>query len=84
MRRTRTVIPAAWAVIVALSAAMPGSGTTALKPYVESVGGEYVIRPLFSVDDVVPETSHPTRQYRMVGIPDGLVPTRMGTTQARS
>ncbi|MGH2530224.1 MAG: alkaline phosphatase PhoX [Actinomycetota bacterium] len=73
MRRTRKVIlGASTAAVVALAAAMPAPAATAVKPYVESVGGEYVIRPLFSVNDVVRETSHPTRQYRMVGIPDGL------------
>ena len=38
----------------------------------EPVGGEYELTPLFSVDDSVPETSDPSQQYRMVGIPDGL------------
>jgi secreted PhoX family phosphatase len=48
-----------------------GAATT-IKPYVEPVGSDYDITPLFSVDDSVPETSNPSQQYRMVGIPDGL------------
>jgi len=45
---------------------------TAVKPYVVAVGGEYEVRPLLSVGDVVAETSDPSRQYQMVGVPDGL------------
>jgi Bacterial protein of unknown function (DUF839) len=53
-----------------LAAVVPAA--TAVKPYVEPVGAEYEIRALFSVADRVPETSDPSRQYQMVGIPDGL------------
>jgi Bacterial protein of unknown function (DUF839) len=62
------------AAIVA-AAALAGSAlaTTAIKPYVEPVGGEYTITPLFSADDKVPLLGGaPGQQYRMVGIPDGL------------
>jgi hypothetical protein len=72
-RRLRSWIGIALAVI-ATTAALPGSAgsATAIKAYVEPVGGEYAITPLFSVDDSVPEASNPAQQYRMVGIPDGL------------
>lgn len=62
------------AAIVA-AAALAGSAlaATAIKPYVEPVGSEYTIRPLFSADDKVPLLGGaPGQQYRMVGIPDGL------------
>jgi Alkaline phosphatase PhoX len=48
------------------------SAGTSIKPYVEAVGPEYEVRALLSVGDVVPETSDPSRQFRMAGIPDGL------------
>lgn len=73
MQRTRrSILALAAAAVVALAAATPAAAATAVKPYVEAVGTEYEITPLFSVDDSVPETSDPTKQYRMVGIPDGL------------
>ena len=73
-RRSRGAIVAAFAAALAAPAALAGSAlaATAVKPYVEPVGGEYQIRPLFSVADKVPETSNPSREYQMVGIPDGL------------
>jgi uncharacterized protein DUF839 len=61
-------------VLVAV-AALAGTvlAATSVKPYAEPVGAEYDIRPLFSVDDKVPLLGGaPGRQYRMVGIPDGL------------
>jgi Bacterial protein of unknown function (DUF839) len=70
-RMTRVLIGIGLALAAAVSAgSVPAA--TAVKPYVVPVGGEYEIRALFSVDDRVPETSDPSRQYRMVGIPDGL------------
>ena len=66
-RRLFTVV-AALAVVVTGSV----SAATSVKPYVEPVGGEYLIRPLFSVDDRVPLLGAPAQQYRMIGIPDGL------------
>ena len=57
----------------------PASGDiNPVKPYAVPVGSEYEIRPLLSVGDTVPETSDPSRQYRMVGIPDGLGADRHG------
>jgi hypothetical protein len=47
--------------------------TTTVKPYVEAVGNEYAVTPLFSADDQVPLLGGAAgQQYRMVGIPDGL------------
>jgi secreted PhoX family phosphatase len=71
-RRRRTILGGAAAGVVALATAMPALATTAVKPYAVPIGTEYEVTPLFSVDDTVPETSNPSQQYRMVGIPDGL------------
>jgi hypothetical protein len=60
---------------LALATAVGGSAlaATSVKPYIEPVGGEYQITPLFSADDNVPLLGGaPGQQYRMVGIPDGL------------
>ena len=56
------------------SAALAASAQqyTQVKPYVVSVSTDYVIQPLFSVGDQVPNTSDTSRTYQMVGIPDGL------------
>jgi hypothetical protein len=45
---------------------------SAVGPYVEPIGSAYQIIPILSVADQVPETSDPSLQYQMVGIPDGL------------
>ncbi|MGI8512662.1 MAG: alkaline phosphatase PhoX [Solirubrobacteraceae bacterium] len=54
------------------SAAAPEGLLTSVKPYVKPIDSGYRIKPLISVGDQVPETSHPAARYRMVGIPDGL------------
>lgn len=46
--------------------------TTIIQSYTVPVANAYQITPLLSVGDRVPETSNPSRQYQMVGIPDGL------------
>jgi Bacterial protein of unknown function (DUF839) len=74
-KTTRRRIGAALAAALALTVAVAGAGgaATAVKPYVEAVGGDYQIRALFSADDKVPLLGGaPGQQYRMVGIPDGL------------
>jgi hypothetical protein len=74
-KTTRKLIGATLAAALALTAAVAGAGlaATAVKPYVEPVGGHYQIKALFSVDDRVPLLGgSPGQQYRMVGIPDGL------------
>jgi hypothetical protein len=61
--------------VLVVIAALAGTvlAATLVKPYVEPVGDEYDIRPLFSVDDKVPLLGGASGQhYRMVGIPDGL------------
>jgi hypothetical protein len=72
--RTHRAAVALVAAVVALAAvAVAASAATSIKPYVEPVGDEYEVRPLFSVDDKVPLLGGASgQQYRMVGIPDGL------------
>jgi hypothetical protein len=45
---------------------------TSVKPYAVPVGDQYQVTPLISSGDTVPRTSDPSRQYQMIGIPDGL------------
>jgi Bacterial protein of unknown function (DUF839) len=77
--RNRTSRRVRMAAVVAAALVFPAMVTgfalaaTSVKPYVEPVGGQYDVRPLFSADDKVPLLGGaPGQQYRMVGIPDGL------------
>jgi hypothetical protein len=54
------------------ASAVTASGATSVKPYVAPVGTDYQVAALLSAGDQVPLTSDATKQYRMVGIPDGL------------
>jgi Bacterial protein of unknown function (DUF839) len=51
---------------------------TEVKPYLVAVGADYEIRPLLSVGDRVPLSGDPSRQYQLVGIPDGLAAASNG------
>jgi hypothetical protein len=71
------------ALIMTMAVAGSGLAATSVKPYARSVGGEYTVKALFSVDDRVPLLGGGHgQQYRMVGIPDGLGahPNRNGTS----
>jgi Bacterial protein of unknown function (DUF839) len=72
MRRRALAGAASVAALAAVAAASAHGFTTSVKPYVVPVGDEYEFKPLLSVGDRVPNTSHPSRKYQMVGIPDGL------------
>lgn len=56
------------------SAALAASAQeyTKVKPYVVSVSPDYVVQPLLTVGDQVPNTSDTNRTFQMIGIPDGL------------
>ncbi len=56
------------------SAALAASAQdyTKVKPYVVPVSTDYVVQPLLTVGDQVPNTSDANRTYQMIGIPDGL------------
>ncbi len=59
-------------VAAAVAVVATAGATTTVKPYAIAVGSEYTVTPLFSVDDKVPVLGDPSKEYRMVGIPDGL------------
>ncbi|MGZ8438988.1 MAG: alkaline phosphatase PhoX, partial [Candidatus Limnocylindrales bacterium] len=68
--------------VAALALATPVAPALALsnvKPYAVGVSGTgYATKPLWSVGESVPETSDPSKQYQMIGIPDGLGAHRVG------
>ena len=72
MKRHRVPSLAVAASFIAASALAQDGFVTGIKPYTVPVGAEYRITPILSVGDKVPETSDPSKQYQMVGIPDGL------------
>ena len=49
----------------------PGFNTT-VKPYAVPVSPEYAVKPIISVGDRVPLTSDSSKQFQMIGIPDGM------------
>ncbi len=49
---------------------------TSVKPYAVAVSPDYVLQPLLSVGDQVPNTSDPSKVFQMIGIPDGLGATK--------
>jgi hypothetical protein len=72
MKRLRASALIASATFIGASALAQDGFVTSIKPYTVPVGGEYQVVPILSVGDKVPETSDPSKQYQMVGIPDGL------------
>ena len=74
MRKRRTaavigalVITVATALLVTNAAAVPN-----VQRYTVGIAEGYETEAWLSVGDTIPETSHPSRDYQMVGIPDGL------------
>jgi uncharacterized protein DUF839 len=68
--RHRTVAAVAGlATLAALSSAL---AATSVQTYLVPVGDRYRVTPLLSSGDEVPLTSDPTRNYRLVGFPDGM------------
>jgi hypothetical protein len=57
---------------IALLCTGSAGATTEVKPYAIPTGDQYLVTPLLSVGDRVPETSNSALQYQMIGIPDGL------------
>lgn len=72
--RTRATGVVQLSLAAVFSAALAASAQeyTKVKPYVVSVSPEYVVQPLLTVGDQVPNTSDTNRTFQMVGIPDGL------------
>jgi hypothetical protein len=55
-----------------VGAAAAAAAIAPIKEYTVPLTTEYTITKIISVGDTVPETSDPSKQYQMVGIPDGL------------
>lgn len=70
------------ATVISAALAASAQDFTKVKPYAVAVSPDYVIQPLLTVGDQVPNTSDPTKTFQMIGIPDGLGATngRHGTT----
>jgi hypothetical protein len=62
------------AIVLALpaNAKQPPGFVTSVKPYAASISPEYVVLPILSAGDRVAHTSDPSKQFQMIGIPDGL------------
>jgi hypothetical protein len=71
MRRRGSVWLALLVGIAAVTA-VAAQGSTSIKSYVVPIGSAYDVTPLFSANDTVPLWGEASKQYRMVGIPDGL------------
>ena len=52
--------------------------TTSVKPYAVSISPEYVVKPIISAGDRVPLTSDGSKQFQMIGVPDGLGVYKIG------
>lgn len=60
------------AAVFSAALAATAQDYTSVKSYVVPVSTDYVVQPLLSVGDRVPNTSDSSRTYQMIGIPDGL------------
>jgi len=72
MRSKRPLVVGLVGLAAVITTAMAAAAITPSKPYAVGIAEGYETRPLLTVGDTVPETSNPTKQYQMVGIPDGL------------
>src|SRR5256885_8911891 len=64
-------VAAALVVLSAQAQQTPGF-VTSVQPYAKSISADYIVVPLLSVGDRVPHTSDSTKQFQMIGVPDGL------------
>ncbi len=69
---TRGAFQLGLAAVCSAALAASAQEYTKVKPYVVSVAPDYVVQPLLTVADQVPNTSDTNRTYQMIGIPDGL------------
>src|SRR4051812_45363549 len=72
LRRAAALFSAAILFATVAAAEQSGGFRTTVQPYAVSVSAEYVVVPLLSVGDRVPHTSDASKQYQMIGVPDGL------------
>ncbi|MDQ3122778.1 MAG: hypothetical protein M3Q59_09625, partial [Actinomycetota bacterium] len=70
LKGKKAILAATVATLAAAGAA--AAGIAIIKPYAVGVDGGYYTQRLLSVGDTVPESSNPSKQFQMVGIPDGL------------
>src|SRR5436190_23860872 len=70
-------VAAALLVLSANAQQVPGF-VTSVQPYAVSISPEYIVKPILSVGDRVPLTSDPSKQFQMVGVPDGLGAHKIG------
>jgi hypothetical protein len=68
----RGVLQLSLAAVFSAALAASAQDYTKVKPYVVSVSPDYVVQPLLTVGDQVPNTTDPNRTFQMIGIPDGL------------
>ncbi len=71
MLKGKKAIAAATVAVLAVAGAA-AAGIAIIKPYAVGIDGDYYTKRLLSVGDTVPETSNPSKQFQMIGIPDGL------------
>ncbi len=70
------------AMICGLAVSLPAIVTaqsgcyTSVKPYAVAVSPDYAVQPLISVGERVPNTSDASKEFQMIGIPDGLGATK--------
>jgi hypothetical protein len=76
--RIGSIVAAALVLSAAGGTAAAALAVTSVKPYIVQVGSGYDAVPLLSAGDTVPLIGDPSKQYRMVGIPDGLGVYRTG------
>lgn len=71
MRKSRKALVATIVVVLA-AAGSTGAAIAPIKEYAVGIAVGYETTRLLSVGDRVPETSNPSKEYQMIGIPDGL------------
>src|SRR5438045_5651257 len=64
-------VAAALVLLSAQAQQAPGF-VTSVQPYAKSISADYIVVPLLSVGDRLPHTSDSSKQYQMIGVPDGL------------
>ena len=67
-----TTLLGAIGLTAVIGTAVAVAAITPSKPYAVGIAEGYETKVLLTVGDTVPETSDPSKQYQMVGIPDGL------------
>ena len=72
MRKRKPAALLGVAAVAVLVSAVATAAIADIKRYTVGIDGGYETKRLLSVGDTVPETSNRSKQFKMVGIPDGL------------